>query len=76
MRTVHPPSDVHTQDAQLIKHSHTIWGALLPTWTAPEAVRVRDMSPIIDALKDPSACARVAEALAVRVQNSRKGGRP
>ena len=48
----------------------------MPTWTTPEAVKVRDMSPIIDALKDPSACARVAEALAVRVQNSRKGGRP
>jgi hypothetical protein len=37
--------------------------ALLPTWTHPTAGRVRDVGPLIAALRNPTACGLVADLL-------------
>jgi hypothetical protein len=46
-----------------------IWGALLPTYRVPSAGLVRDMSPLVEALRNPAAIELVTAWL-----DGRKGG--
>lgn len=62
-----PPTPTDRADA------HTLWGALLPTWSDPAAARVRDVSPLITALRNPAAVALVANALQERALRYRQG---
>lgn len=52
-----PPATRDHEDAR------TIWSALLPTWTDPSAHRVRNLSRLVRALRNPQAVATVADAL-------------
>ena len=55
--------------------ARALWSALLPTWTDPHAARVRNMSRLVRALRNPRALALVADTLETRYR-ARRGVKP
>lgn len=50
--------------------ANRIWGAILPTYRTPAAARLRDVSPLIDALRNP----RAVELVAARLEQAGTAG--
>ena len=63
----------HTRDDMRDRQDASrLWGAILPTYRNAAAARLRDLSPLIDALRNPEAVELVAARLE-RANAERKG---
>ena len=70
-RTGAPRRDMRAEDDR--RDALTIWRKLLPTITHEDAPRVRDLAPIVRALRNPRAVELVAARLDERARGSRQG---